>query len=880
MKHKLVITVLIMLLYMPYAVSAQEIGSPSAQLESSSLIQSALDSLSQLSTIDLSPGTKSVPQVTFPTQTVFKVTESIPITIENDDVDKITVEAFDPAGEKRETGIEKSSIAQSTIIRINPPDPFKPGKYHLKITDSTGAANEKDILWGILAINTNKSIYQPHELAKLNLTVLDETGKIPCNATIELSIHSPAGQTKKYTTADQTIPQQPTCEEGVTTPASFEINYRLGSEEGSYEMTLTAQILDKTYTITDTLEVKKDLPFSVERVGETHILPFVRYTMLLNVEAVDDFRGEISEVVPEEFEIGAVDTLSDFVITKKPAEQMPEIAPHISFDLPFNGDYRMTQGFGARETDPIMALKYRRYGLMGHDGIDYSMPTGTPIFSVDDGIVVLTEKFGDYGTTVAVQHRWGTSYYGHLSKITKRKGEIVKKGEQIALSGDTGLSTGPHLHFGIKLKQYVDTNGYYGKTNPLTYLTTGSPLLSQVKGIATQKFSSDEDIPPGMQMLTWNVNLKKGEKTQLGYTYLSTAEDQQVYTLPPLAVTTDCSPEQRGTCETPFFEEERGWQVSVDSTDQGSMTISPEKGSIGSSNQQYQFAYTNSESVDGGSGVVTIQIPKGWTAPQTTTWGLPGKITIDQNSTGIIGDVLSTMDTRSGWQTNTACSKGLVISQKDMQEGKGNLTCMNGKEKYGSWYFSLPQSDWTAYTTVGMWVKVSRPLKNGQLQFAYDNNEDLASPLETIDVPEISAADEWTWVTINLDPKISRTKVVSYGFRVSNASSLENTTVSTDYLLMGPGVPTIEGYGPWTLTLPILSIPANNGKIIVNYRGVENPLTEGVYTFTTKAKMITAPSYNFVSLAKQPVVTLSKSSHDTPLNTLWIPRDERQPFSF
>jgi murein DD-endopeptidase MepM/ murein hydrolase activator NlpD len=907
MTKKILMTLLVVALQValfPLSSFAQENASPSAKISvltetasleetetESPLIEDAITSLSEAPEVALSTPQKPFPKVILLTKSVFRSSESIPLSIENAAGEEITIELFDTDNEKLEPTIEKQTIAENLFFTITPPVTIKPGKYHLKITDSQGNVSNQEFFWGILAINTNKSIYQPNERAKLQLSVLDETGKMTCDASLRLTIKTPSGERKEYATTDGSIKANPDCQtQEYSKGVNFQTTYQTENQEGEYELILESSLNGKTYTITDKLQVKKELPFIVERVGDTQITPLVRYTMILNISAKEDFKGEISEVVPEDFELGQVDQMPSFTLATRAAEVNPEKQTNLKFDLPFDGTYPLTQGFSAQETDPLMAAKYRKFGLRGHDGIDYSMPMNTPIYAIDDGIMALTEKYGDYGTTVVIQHRWGTSYYGHLNQITKRQGQLVKKGEQIGLSGSTGLSTGPHLHFGIKLKSNDPQNGYYGKTNPLPYLTSDHPLLGDVKGIATQSdlVVSDtwrEDVGTGVQILTWNVDLKKGDKIQLGYTYRSSAEDQQLYTLEPLELN-QLSFSQ--TSPTISFREERPWQISVDYTDHGTMTVSPENGIPGAKGQQYTFVYTTGESVDEGSGGFTIQIPEGWTTPQTSYLTVPGRTTIDKKSTGIVGDILSSLDSADAWQANASCSGfgGLSTDRVNKQEGIGSLKCVNANEGIAHWYTTLPVSDWTDYTKIGMWVKVSGgTLKPGDLQFSYDNSEDLASPLESVALSGVPTADVWTWVTGDLSREISRTQVVSYGFRAKTPASLDKKTIWVDYLLIGPGRPDISGNEPWTITVPILSMPATDGRIIVNYgsdydaEGVTNPTTPGVHTFVTKAKTTTSPTQALVTLSKQPTVTLSTSS-DNPINTLWIPKDERKPFSF
>lgn len=103
----------------------------------------------------------------------------------------------------------------------------------------------------------------------------------------------------------------------------------------------------------------------------------------------------------------------------------------------------VTSGFGWRR-HPI--LGYSR----AHDGIDYGVPTGTPVWSVADGVVIKAGWFGGYGKYIEVRHPNGwSSGYGHLSAIRVRAGQRVSQKDMIGLVGSTGLSTGPHLHYGL-----------------------------------------------------------------------------------------------------------------------------------------------------------------------------------------------------------------------------------------------------------------------------------------------------------------------------------------------------------------------------------------------------------------------------------------------
>lgn len=92
-----------------------------------------------------------------------------------------------------------------------------------------------------------------------------------------------------------------------------------------------------------------------------------------------------------------------------------------------------------------------------HNGVDGRAASGTPIYAVEDGIVrVAKDNPGGYGNYITLDHgKWG-SLYGHLSKFSCKVGQEVKAGEIIGYSGNTGMSTGPHLHFEIRFCEYKD----------------------------------------------------------------------------------------------------------------------------------------------------------------------------------------------------------------------------------------------------------------------------------------------------------------------------------------------------------------------------------------------------------------------------------------
>jgi len=106
---------------------------------------------------------------------------------------------------------------------------------------------------------------------------------------------------------------------------------------------------------------------------------------------------------------------------------------------------KRTSGFGTRQ-NPFNKKMYEF-----HKGIDLACPIGSKVFSSRGGKVMFAGYKGGYGRLIIIKHEHGyLSFYGHLDKPLVKKGQIVRAGQVIAKSGNTGRSTGPHLHFEIR----------------------------------------------------------------------------------------------------------------------------------------------------------------------------------------------------------------------------------------------------------------------------------------------------------------------------------------------------------------------------------------------------------------------------------------------
>lgn len=122
---------------------------------------------------------------------------------------------------------------------------------------------------------------------------------------------------------------------------------------------------------------------------------------------------------------------------------------------PVPGHHRITSPFGYR-IHPI--LKYRKF----HTGVDIGAPNGTPVVSAAAGTVIASRSMSGYGNCIMIDHGDKVTVYGHLSSRAVSPGQSVSAGETIGYVGSTGMSTGAHLHFEVRVNGAVQ--------NPLNYL--------------------------------------------------------------------------------------------------------------------------------------------------------------------------------------------------------------------------------------------------------------------------------------------------------------------------------------------------------------------------------------------------------------------------
>lgn len=151
------------------------------------------------------------------------------------------------------------------------------------------------------------------------------------------------------------------------------------------------------------------------------------------------------------------DEISSLINNK---QQMLSSIPSVQ-PIPNKKLERMASGYGWR-VDPV--YKITKF----HEGMDFTAPVGTDVYVTGDGTVeVVNYSFNGYGNEIVVNHGYGyKTRYAHLSKFKVRQGQKVKRGDVIGSVGNTGKSTGPHLHYEV-LKNGVATNPVYFYYNDL-----------------------------------------------------------------------------------------------------------------------------------------------------------------------------------------------------------------------------------------------------------------------------------------------------------------------------------------------------------------------------------------------------------------------------
>jgi len=156
---------------------------------------------------------------------------------------------------------------------------------------------------------------------------------------------------------------------------------------------------------------------------------------------------------------------------------------------------RVSSPFGYRNGIFVKGAEY-------HKGVDLAAPTGSPILAARDGKILYAQWSNSFGYWIQIDHGGGiTTRYGHASKLLVSAGQTVTAGQQIALVGSTGNSTGPHLHFEVQVNGVAN--------NPLNYVSdkdTATPASTQPTASKNSSQSS-----PGVDIVEYLNSLSNVE---------------------------------------------------------------------------------------------------------------------------------------------------------------------------------------------------------------------------------------------------------------------------------------------------------------------------------------------------------------------------------
>ena len=153
-------------------------------------------------------------------------------------------------------------------------------------------------------------------------------------------------------------------------------------------------------------------------------------------------------------------SFDEVALLSKRAGDMASCVPAISPVVPDTKNYRLSSSFGFRK-DPFTGRSKK------HSGVDFALKPGNPVYATGDGVVESVRfEFYGYGNSVVINHGFGyKTRYAHMKSIGVSEGMKVKRGECIGESGNSGRSSGPHLHYEVMYKDaYVNPANYFDLT--------------------------------------------------------------------------------------------------------------------------------------------------------------------------------------------------------------------------------------------------------------------------------------------------------------------------------------------------------------------------------------------------------------------------------
>ena len=182
------------------------------------------------------------------------------------------------------------------------------------------------------------------------------------------------------------------------------------------------------------------IPESYRKAGYGGVDRFRDLTGYMNSDMLIAYRSRIESIKNQaNIQMESFKSIGEMAVEwKREVDHQPMISP---VDVKF----RLGDGFKFREVHPVLGTPRMHYGQ------DFCVPYGTDVYATGDGTVIESGwNSGGFGNYIVIDHGYGLqTTYGHLSQIKVSKGANVKRGDLIGLSGNTGTSSGPHLHYQI-----------------------------------------------------------------------------------------------------------------------------------------------------------------------------------------------------------------------------------------------------------------------------------------------------------------------------------------------------------------------------------------------------------------------------------------------
>lgn len=183
------------------------------------------------------------------------------------------------------------------------------------------------------------------------------------------------------------------------------------------------------------------IPESLRKAGHGGVDMYSDLKGYMNSDLLISYKSKLDEINS----MATVQSESFKTIAEKSVEWKREI-DHFPGISPVSVKFRLGDGYKWRTIHPVLGIPRM------HNGQDFEVPYGTEVYATGDGSVIESGwNSGGFGNCIVIDHGYGfQTIYGHLSDIKVVKGQNVKRGELIGISGSTGLSNGPHLHYQIE----------------------------------------------------------------------------------------------------------------------------------------------------------------------------------------------------------------------------------------------------------------------------------------------------------------------------------------------------------------------------------------------------------------------------------------------